>query len=129
MITDETKREQPERIAELYNHFLQHPIVCTDTRDIQKGSVFFALKGDKFNANQFASQALESGCSLVVIDEAQYKKDERCFLVKDVLTTLQQLANYHRRQLKLPVISITGSNGKTTSKELVNALLSQKYNG
>lgn len=128
MITDETKREQPERIAELYNHFLQHPIVCTDTRDIQKGSVFFALKGDKFNANQFASQALESGCSLVVIDEAQYKKDERCFLVKDVLTTLQQLANYHRRQLTLPVISITGSNGKTTSKELVNAVLSQQYN-
>lgn len=128
MITDHNKCEQPERIAELYSHFLQHPVVCTDTRDIVKDSIFFALKGEKFNANQFASQALESGCALVVIDEAQYKKDERCFLVKDVLTALQQLANYHRRQLALPVISITGTNGKTTSKELVNAVLSQQYN-
>lgn len=115
-------------IQELYNHFLKHPVVCTDTRDIKQGSIFFALKGDNFNANKFADQALDSGCSLVVIDEEIYKKDERYFLVEDVLTTLQALANYHRKQLSIPIISITGTNGKTTSKELLNAVLSQKYN-
>lgn len=115
-------------VEDLYSHFLKHPIVCTDTRDIQEGSIFFALKGDNFNANKFAEQALDSGCSLVVIDEANYQKDERYFLVEDVLTTLQALANYHRKQLSIPIISITGTNGKTTSKELLNAVLSQKYN-
>ncbi|MES2284373.1 MAG: UDP-N-acetylmuramoyl-tripeptide--D-alanyl-D-alanine ligase [Bacteroidota bacterium] len=115
-------------IQELYNHFLKHPVVCTDTRDIKKDSIFFALKGDNFNANKFAEQALDSGCSLVVIDEEIYKKDERYFLVEDVLSTLQALANHHRKQLSIPIISITGTNGKTTSKELLNAVLSQKYN-
>lgn len=114
-------------IQKLYSHFLKHPIVCTDTRDIKQDSIFFALKGNNFNANKFAEQALESGCSLVVIDEAEYKKDERYFLVEDVLSTLQALANYHRRQLSIPVISITGTNGKTTSKELLNAVLNEKY--
>ena len=71
-------------IQELYNHFLKHPVVCTDTRDIKQGSIFFALKGDNFNANKFAEQALDSGCSLVVIDEVSYKKDERYFLVDNV---------------------------------------------
>ncbi len=113
---------------ELYSHFLKHPVVCTDTRDIKPNCIFFALKGDNFNANQFAEEALKKGASLVVIDEEKYKKDERYFLVKDVLTTLQQLANYHRKQLSIPIIGITGSNGKTTSKELINEVLSQKYN-
>lgn len=115
------------RIEELYKHFMNHPQVCTDTRDIKKDAIFFALKGDNFNANKFAEQALNSGCSLAVIDEPEYKKDERYFLVDDVLSALQALANYHRKQLSIPVISITGSNGKTTSKELLNAVLSQKY--
>lgn len=115
------------KIQELYTHFLKHPIVCTDTRDIQSGAIFFALKGANFNGNEFAEQALQAGCSLVVIDEAKFKKDDRYFLVEDVLTALQQLANYHRKQLKIPVIAITGTNGKTTSKELLNAVLSEKY--
>ncbi len=124
-------------IQELYNHFLKHPVVCTDTRDIKQGSIFFALKGEHFNANEFAEQALDSGCSLVVIDEVfplkkgvrgiNFPNDERFFLVDDVLTTLQALANYHRKQLSIPILSITGTNGKTTSKELLNAVLSQKY--
>ena len=113
-------------IEELYSHFLDNPLVCTDTREIKPNSIFFALKGDNFNANQFAGQALNSGCSYSVIDEEKYKKDERYILVKDVLTTLQELANYHRKQLTIPIISITGTNGKTTSKELVNAVLSRK---
>ncbi|MCW3084309.1 MAG: hypothetical protein JWP12_1675 [Bacteroidetes bacterium] len=120
---------------ELYSHFLKHPAVCTDTRDIKPGSIFFALKGGNFNGNQFADQALDSGCALVVIDEEKYlpemqagKKDDRYFLVEDVLTALQQLANHHRKTVNIPVIGITGSNGKTTSKELVNAVLSRKYN-
>lgn len=114
-------------MQELYNHFLNNPDICTDTRAIKKGAIFFALKGDNFNANQFAQKALNDGCSIAVIDEAQYKKDERFFLVKDVLETLQQLANHHRRQLSIPILAITGTNGKTTSKELVNAVLSEKY--
>lgn len=115
-------------IEQLYSHFLKHPLVCTDTRDIKPGSIFFALKGANFNGNAFAEQALNSGCSLAVIDEANYKKDERYFLVDDVLVALQQLANHHRKQLNIPVIGITGSNGKTTTKELIHAVLSKKYN-
>jgi UDP-N-acetylmuramoyl-tripeptide--D-alanyl-D-alanine ligase len=114
-------------LHQLYNHFLTHPLVCTDTREIKHNSIFFALKGDDFNANQFAEQAINAGCSLAIIDEEQYKKDDRYLLVDDVLTALQELANYHRRHLTIPIISITGTNGKTTSKELVNAVLSQKY--
>lgn len=115
-------------IQDLYRLFLKHPVVCTDTRDIKKGSIFFALKGGNFNANKFAEQALDSGCALVVIDEVAYKKDERYILVDDVLSTLQALANHHRKQVSIPIISITGTNGKTTSKELLSAVLSEKYN-
>ncbi len=115
------------RIEELYNYFLKHSVICTDTRDIKQGAIFFALKGENFNANKFAEQALAAGCSLAVIDEPGYKKDDRYFVVNDVLSTLQALANYHRKQLSIPVIAITGTNGKTTSKELLNAVLSQKY--
>lgn len=114
-------------INQLYNHFLEYPFICTDTRDIKPNAIFFALKGENFNANQFAAKALEAGCSYAVIDEAEYKKDSRYLTVDDVLSTLQQLANHHRKQLHIPVIAITGSNGKTTSKELINAVLSKQY--
>ncbi len=114
-------------IQELYSHFLKHPIICTDTRNIQPGSIFFALKGGNFNANQFAEKAIEAGCSLAVIDETQFKKNDHYFLVDDVLVTLQKLATHHRKQLSIPIIAITGTNGKTTSKELLNAVLNEKY--
>ena len=114
-------------MQQLYSLFLQHPVICTDTRNIIPHSIFFALKGANFNANEFAETALNAGCSAVVIDEEKYKKDDRYFLVEDVLKTLQELANYHRKQFNIPVIGITGTNGKTTSKELVNAVLSQQF--
>jgi UDP-N-acetylmuramoyl-tripeptide--D-alanyl-D-alanine ligase len=115
-------------IEQLYAHFLKHPVVCTDTRDIKKDAIFFALKGANFNGNEFAEKALEQGCSLAVIDEEKYKKGDNYLLVNDVLAALQQLANYHRKQLNIPVIGITGSNGKTTTKELIHAVLSKKHN-
>ena len=120
-------------IEKLYALFLKHPIVCTDTRDIKPGSIFFALKGGNFNGNQFAEKAIEMGCAYAVIDEkfplgeGGRGIDEKLFLVDDVLSTLQQLANHHRKQLSIAVIGITGSNGKTTSKELINVVLSKKY--
>ena len=89
--------------------------------------MFFALKGSHFNANAFAQQALDNGCKYAIIDEEEYQVNERCILVDDVLRTLQDLAKYHRQQLSIPIIGITGSNGKTTSKELLNAVLSKKY--
>lgn len=127
MTTEGSASINKNKIKELYSHFIKHPLVCTDTREIKQDAIFFALKGDNFNANKFAEQALNSGCSLAVIDEKEYKKDDRFFLVDDVLNALQGLANFHRQQLTIPIISITGSNGKTTSKELLNAVLSQKY--
>jgi UDP-N-acetylmuramoyl-tripeptide--D-alanyl-D-alanine ligase len=114
-------------IADLYSRFLKSGIVSTDTRQITPGSIFFALRGDRFNANEFAAQALEKGASYVVIDDAAYKVDERCIVVGDVLETLQKLARHHRDQLKIPVVGLTGSNGKTTSKELVSTVLSKKF--
>lgn len=114
-------------IQSLYQQYLKHPAICTDTRSIAKDCLFFALKGDKFDANTFAAQALNEGAAYVIIDNEAYKTDERCILVPDVLTTLQDLARHHRHQLNIPVIGLTGSNGKTTTKELVNAVLSQKY--
>ena len=114
-------------IDDLYNKFLESGRVSTDTRSIVPGSVFFALKGEKFNANEFAAKALESGASYAVIDEPEFSKDDRYVIVNDVLETLQKLARHHRDQLKIPVIGLTGSNGKTTSKELVNAVLSKKF--
>ncbi|TAF45463.1 MAG: UDP-N-acetylmuramoyl-tripeptide--D-alanyl-D-alanine ligase [Sphingobacteriales bacterium] len=114
-------------IPELYNIFLKHPKVITDTRKITKGAIFFALKGDNFNGNSFASQALSEGASFAIIDEAQYAQNDNYILVNNVLSTLQQLASYHRQQLNFPVIGLTGSNGKTTTKELINSVLSQKF--
>jgi UDP-N-acetylmuramoyl-tripeptide--D-alanyl-D-alanine ligase len=114
-------------IDDLYKKFLESGRVSTDTRSIVPGSIFFALKGERFNANEFAAKALESGASYAVIDEASFKKDERYVVVNNVLETLQSLARHHRDQLKIPVIGLTGSNGKTTSKELVNAVLGRKF--
>jgi len=112
---------------QLYQTFLQHPTICTDSRICPTGSLFFALKGGNFNANAFALAALEKGCALAVVDEAEYAIDERFILVNNVLDTLQQLAAYHRKQLGTKVIGITGTNGKTTTKELIAATLEEKY--
>lgn len=115
-------------IEKLYAYFLESGYVSTDTRKIVPGSIFFALKGDRFNANAFAQSAIEKGARYVVIDEVQHPADDRYILVDDVLKTLQDLARYHRNQLSIPFIGLTGSNGKTTSKELVAAVLQKKYN-
>lgn len=112
----------------LYEIFQKFPKVCTDTRKIVPNSIFFALKGENFNANQFAKDALESGCEYAVIDEEEYAIDDRFIVVEDVLSTLQQLAHQHREELGLPILGITGTNGKTTTKELIRAVLSQKLN-
>jgi UDP-N-acetylmuramoyl-tripeptide--D-alanyl-D-alanine ligase len=111
----------------IYTFYLQHPEICTDTRKITSDCLFFALKGDNFDANTFAAQALEQGAAYAVIDNIEYQVNERCILVEDVLAALQELARHHRTQLHIPVIGLTGSNGKTTTKELIYALLATKY--
>lgn len=115
-------------ISELYQKYLETGKVSTDTRQITSGSVFFAIKGPNHNANEFASEALAKGASYAVVDEARFMSGDRCLLVQDGLSTLQDLARHHRSQLKIPVIGLTGSNGKTTSKELVSAVLNKKFN-
>ena len=115
-------------ISELYRIFTSHPTVTTDSRDCPEGSIFFALKGASFDGNRFAAMALEKGCAYAVVDEKEYANDERCILVDDCLHTLQQLARHHRRTLGTRIIGITGTNGKTTTKELTAAVLSEKYN-
>ncbi|PQJ77782.1 UDP-N-acetylmuramoyl-tripeptide--D-alanyl-D-alanine ligase [Polaribacter porphyrae] len=115
-------------ISSLYKIYLEHPLVDTDTRKISKNSIFFALKGDNFNGNKFAEQALKLGASYAIVDEKEYKTHKNIILVDNVLSTLQKLANYHRKQLNIPVIALTGSNGKTTTKELINCVLSKKFN-
>lgn len=114
-------------IKELYSHFLQSTGVSTDTRKLEKGQIYFALKGEQFDGNQYAQNALTNGAALAIIDDEQYHLPEKTVLVKDGLETLQLLAHYHRKQFSIPVIGITGSNGKTTTKELINLVLSQKY--
>jgi UDP-N-acetylmuramoyl-tripeptide--D-alanyl-D-alanine ligase len=114
-------------IEQLYEVYRKHPIICTDTRKIGKSCLFFALKGDHFNGNEFAQQAIENGAAYAIIDEEKYAVNERFILVSDVLETLQDLARYHRKQLSIPVIGITGSNGKTTTKELIRSVLSQQF--
>jgi UDP-N-acetylmuramoyl-tripeptide--D-alanyl-D-alanine ligase len=114
-------------IPELYQLFLQHPSVQTDTRKLQPGDIFFALKGPNFNGNLFAKQALEAGAAYAVVDEAIDNSDERIIQVDDSLLTLQELAKYHREQFNIPFIAITGSNGKTTTKELVYTVLASHF--
>lgn len=115
-------------IEELYKLFINTEGVCTDTRNVTKNTIFFALKGDNFNGNKFAHKAIKEGCKYAVIDEEEYKLNSNYILVKDVLKTLQKLANFHRNKFNIPVLGITGSNGKTTSKELIGAVLSKKFN-
>ena len=116
--------------SELYNIFLKHPNVTTDSRDCPEGSIFFALKGASFDGNRFAAAALDKGCAYAVVDEPEYAApgDTRYIVVGDCLEAMRQLALYHRRQLGTPVIGITGTNGKTTTKELTAAVLSKRYN-
>ncbi len=114
-------------IEALYARFQESGAVCTDTRKIVTGSVFFALSGPSFNGNTFARQALEGGCRYAVVDQAEAVEDERFLLVEDSLKALQQLALYHRRRCKATIIGITGSNGKTTTKELLASVLRKKF--
>jgi UDP-N-acetylmuramoyl-tripeptide--D-alanyl-D-alanine ligase len=114
-------------IEALYDIYKQYPSAQTDTRKLKQGDLFFALKGPNFNGNLFAMKALEAGAAYAVIDEKPELEDPRLLLVDDVLQTLQDLAGHHRRQLNIPVIAITGSNGKTTTKELVHSVLASHY--
>ena len=115
-------------IEELYKIFLKHPLVITDSRKIEKGCLFFALKGDRFDGNDFAKSALEKGAAYAIVDNSELADESDFFLlVENVLKTLQELAAYHRRQFDVPVIAITGTNGKTTTKELVSKVLDTQY--
>lgn len=114
-------------ISHIHNLFLKCNAVSIDTRKIEPNSMFFAIKGDNFDANTFAKEALEKGASYVIIDNEDYFVDQRTILVENSLTALQELAKFHRQYLKLPIIALTGSNGKTTTKELINVVLSKKY--
>ena len=114
-------------IKALYQIYSSNYLVTTDTRAIKKGAIFFSLKGDQFNGNAFAKTAIEKGAKYAVIDDIDYQIEGKTILVNNVLQTLQKLANYHRKQLNIPIIGITGSNGKTTTKELIYAVLNSQY--
>ena len=113
-------------ISKLYNIFKEYPSISTDSRNIKKDSIFFALKGENFNGNKFAEEALKSGCKYAIIDEKEYEINENYILVNNALKTLQQLASLHRDNINIPIIAITGTNGKTTSKELITSCLSSE---
>jgi UDP-N-acetylmuramoyl-tripeptide--D-alanyl-D-alanine ligase len=113
---------------EIYKIFKKNPVISTDSRKIEENSIFFALKGENFNGNKFAATALEKGAAFAVIDETEYLVSDKTILVENVLQALKDLANLHRKKLGLPILAITGTNGKTTTKELVSAVLSEKFN-
>ena len=115
------------KIEELYQLYTTYHLVDTDTRKIRKNTLFFALKGERFNGNSFAEKALEAGASYSIVDEEIFATHSSILLVDNVLETLQKLANYHRTQLGIPIIGLTGSNGKTTTKELIKAVVSKKF--
>ena len=115
------------QIEKLYQIYKQHPFIETDTRKLKEGDLFFALKGENFNGNQFARQAVEKGASVIIVDENPAFEDDKIFIVEDVLTTLQLLAKHHRQQFNIPTLAITGSNGKTTTKELIHSVLSAHF--
>ena len=115
------------KLEQLYSLYAEHFKVETDTRKDLKNAIFFALKGDNFNGNLFAEKAIEAGARYAVVDEAQFAENDKMILVENTLETLQKLANFHRKKLGLPIVSLTGSNGKTTSKELITAVLSRKF--
>jgi len=115
------------KITEIYSLFKKFPIPVTDSRNVVADSIFFALKGENFNGNKFALGALENGSRYAVVDEGEYAIDDRFILVDNVLACLQDLAKEHRRSLGIPILAITGTNGKTTSKELINEVLKQKF--
>ncbi|MFK8006438.1 MAG: UDP-N-acetylmuramoyl-tripeptide--D-alanyl-D-alanine ligase [Saprospiraceae bacterium] len=116
-----------DEIEFIYTLFQKHPKIITDSRKIKEGCLFFALKGDRFNGNEYAQEAIQKGASYAIIDEEKYKKDDKTVLVDDVLSTLQKLATFHRRRMIIPIIAITGSNGKTTTKELISVVLNSQY--
>ncbi|MEI7896327.1 MAG: UDP-N-acetylmuramoyl-tripeptide--D-alanyl-D-alanine ligase [bacterium] len=116
-----------QKINEIYPVFLSHPLVTTDSRQVTPGSLFFALKGDSYNGNEFAAGAIAAGAAFAVVDDPQAATSASYILVDDVLETLQSLARHHRSQFSIPVIAITGTNGKTTTKELINCVLSARY--
>ena len=114
-------------IQELYKHYLTHPNIITDSRKIEQGCIFFSLKGPHFNGNQYAKEAIDKGAAFAVVDENEYAVGQQYILVKDVLSSLQALARYHRQQFSMPLLAITGSNGKTTTKELLHAVFSTHF--
>jgi len=115
-----------KNISDLYSKFLESSGICTDTRKLKKNSIYFALKGENFDGNEYADQALERGALLAVVDDKNQKDDSKV-IVEDVLLTLQELANFHRKQIDIPILAITGSNGKTTTKKLVLEVLSKEF--
>lgn len=117
----------PMSIAEIYALFLKHPRICTDSRHIDADSLFFALKGPNFNGNAYAREALEKGAAYAVVDEAEHADTDRCILVSDALKCLQDLGTHHRRNCRATIIALTGSNGKTTTKELIARVLGCQY--
>jgi len=115
------------KTKELYEIYKKFPVITTDTRKLPPHSIFFALKGEKFDGNEFAGKAVESGCEFAVVDNAKYANNKQIILVDNVLKSLQELANYHRKQFNIPIFAITGTNGKTTTKELISSVLAKKF--